>query len=82
MRFTPLLCLLFFALNTLAQQQAKVGCIGFYNLENLFDTEDDPLINDSEYTPTGSKLWTEELYQKKAHSHVHYYFANRQRSNA
>lgn len=65
MRFTLLLCLLFFELTTLAQQQAKVGCVGFYNLENLFDIEDDPTINDSEYTPAGSKLWTEELYQRK-----------------
>ncbi len=50
-----------------AQQakQYKVGCIGFYNLENLFDTEDDPKINDSEFLPGGAKRWTEELYKDK-----------------
>lgn len=49
----------------LAQNQYKVGSIGFYNFENLFDTEDDPAIRDEEYTPTGSKQWTSELYQEK-----------------
>jgi len=55
------------AINLLAQkaQQYKVGAIGFYNLENLFDTEDDPLINDSEFLPTGKKNWTEAIYQEK-----------------
>ncbi len=65
MKWVFLLCSVLFFHTIAAQQEAKVGCVGFYNLENLFDTEDDPIINDSEYTPTGSKLWTEELYQKK-----------------
>ena len=47
------------------EQQYKVSCIGFYNLENLFDTEDDPLIDDSEFLPTGKKLYTETVYQDK-----------------
>lgn len=46
-------------------QQAKITCIGFYNLENLFDTEDDPTIADEEFTPTGPKAWTEDKYQDK-----------------
>jgi len=46
-------------------QQYKVGAIGFYNFENLFDTEDDPAINDSEFLPTGAKQWTNEIYQEK-----------------
>ncbi|NJK82559.1 MAG: endonuclease/exonuclease/phosphatase family protein [Saprospiraceae bacterium] len=66
MRLLLLVCFIFFVFVSLhAQQQAKVGCIGFYNLENLFDTEDDPLIDDSEYLPTGSKLWTTEMYESK-----------------
>jgi len=37
----------------------------FYNVENLFDTIDDPAINDSEYLP-GSKLnWNSEKYNTK-----------------
>jgi hypothetical protein len=43
----------------------KVACIAFYNVENLFDTEDDPTIRDEEYTPDGSRAWTEERYQEK-----------------
>jgi predicted extracellular nuclease len=39
--------------------------IGFYNVENLFDTIDDPSINDEEFLPTGANQWTEERYQIK-----------------
>lgn len=39
--------------------------IGFYNVENLFDTEDDPAILDEEYTPGSKKQWTPERYQTK-----------------
>ncbi len=37
----------------------------FYNVENLFDTEDDPLTSDDEFTPEGSKEWDETRYAKK-----------------
>ncbi len=40
-------------------------CIAFWNLENLFDTVDDPGKNDEEFTPTGTKSWTEERLEKK-----------------
>ena len=43
----------------------KVGLLGFYNLENLFDTIDDPAINDAEYLPTGTKRYTSEIYWDK-----------------
>ena len=39
--------------------------IGFYNVENLFDTDDDPIKIDSEYLPTSHLKWTIERYQKK-----------------
>ena len=42
--------------------------IGFYNLENLFDTYDDPVKNDEEYLPDGKNEWTEVKYQKKLHN--------------
>ncbi|MBO4739806.1 MAG: hypothetical protein J5606_09660 [Bacteroidales bacterium] len=32
--------------------------ICFYNLENFFDSEDDPTKNDNEFTPNGSYHWT------------------------
>ncbi|MBC7883923.1 MAG: endonuclease/exonuclease/phosphatase family protein [Saprospiraceae bacterium] len=39
--------------------------VGFYNLENLFDTVDDTLINDEEFLPDGARAWTAERYQEK-----------------
>lgn len=37
----------------------------FYNVENLFDTEDDPEKDDQEFLPSGDKVWTPDRYQKK-----------------
>jgi predicted extracellular nuclease len=37
----------------------------FYNVENLFDTVDDPLVNDEEFLPGSAKKWTEERYLLK-----------------
>lgn len=42
--------------------------IGFYNLENLFDTEHDPGKNDYQFLPDGSNQWTEAKYEKKLHN--------------
>ena len=39
--------------------------VGFYNVENLFDTEDDAVKIDSEYLPTSRLKWTPERYEKK-----------------
>ncbi len=39
--------------------------IAFYNIENLFDTEDDPKTNDADFLPEGDLKWTQERYQKK-----------------
>ena len=46
-------------------QQAKVEIIGFYNLENLFDTIDAPDILDEEFLPQGIHKWNTENYNKK-----------------
>ncbi len=43
-------------------QQYQVVPIGFYNLENLFDTIDSEGVNDAEYLATGSKEWDGERY--------------------
>jgi hypothetical protein len=43
----------------------KVGLIGFYNLENLFDTINDPNINDEEFLPNGVKNYTGAVYLDK-----------------
>ena len=39
--------------------------IAFYNVENLFDTADDPRKFDEEFTPNGRNRWTNERYDKK-----------------
>ena len=50
------------------QQAYKVGLVGFYNLENLFDTIDDPNKNDEEFTPQGANQWNTEKYMDKLHN--------------
>lgn len=37
----------------------------FYNVENLFDTWDDPAIQDEDFLPTAEAQWTEERLNKK-----------------
>ncbi len=39
--------------------------IAFYNLENLFDTVDDPNTLDDDFTPKGFKRWKEGRYRSK-----------------
>lgn len=37
----------------------------FYNVENLFDTQDDPLTRDAEFLPDGARRWNDyRFYQK------------------
>ena len=42
-------------------------CVGFYNLENLFDTVNDAKINDEEFLPGGAYHYTGEIYHDKIH---------------
>lgn len=60
-----LILLVNFAHSQSEQKQYKISAIGFYNLENLFDTVDDTLINDEEFLPTGARTWTEDRYKEK-----------------
>jgi len=55
----------FSANKTTAQEkkQYKVGCIAFYNQENLFDTIAQP--NDHEFTPDGINQWNTQKYRIK-----------------
>ena len=39
--------------------------VGFYNVENLFDTEHDRGKNDQAFTPQGENAWTPDKYEKK-----------------
>ena len=49
-------------------QRDRSYVIGFYNLENLFDTYHDEGKNDYEYLPDGDNQWTEVKYEKKLHN--------------
>lgn len=61
----PLLFLLS-CLTSNAQKQAyKVAVIAFYNLENFYDTIDNPLVNDEEFLPTGPKNYNSAIYWDK-----------------
>jgi len=51
--------------NLLAQKNYQIATIGFYNVENLFDTLDTPNVRDTEFSPGGSKLWNTDKYYKK-----------------
>lgn len=42
-----------------------IGRMMFYNVENLFDTIDDPLTDDDAFTPEGIYHWTEGRYRRK-----------------
>jgi predicted extracellular nuclease len=46
-------------------QDVDMYRVMFYNVENLFDTEDDPLTADEEFTPEGVRYWTEYRYKQK-----------------
>ena len=46
-------------------KKAEGKLIGFYNVENLFDTIDDSYTIDEQFLPTSEMKWTSERYQKK-----------------
>lgn len=61
-----LLALLLFSLflSGFTNAQSPIA-VGFYNLENLFDTIDDPHINDNEFLPESRKQWGSVRYTEK-----------------
>ncbi len=47
------------------EQQYKLAVVSFYNIENLFDTLDDPEINDADFLPEGKFNWATKKYKNK-----------------
>jgi predicted extracellular nuclease len=45
-----------------AQSRQQTFRVMFYNVENLFDTEDNPRVNDNEFLPDGLRRWTPARY--------------------
>ena len=41
-------------------------CVAFYNLENFFDTKDDPHALDDGFTPEGVHRWNDNRFRNKA----------------
>lgn len=50
---------------TSLKQSKKITTISFYNVENLFDTIDDPKTFDDDYTTDGKRKWTDKRYRIK-----------------
>jgi predicted extracellular nuclease len=75
MKITPFaLLLLLLPLSVFAQKnktskenkdEYAVAAIGFYNLENLFDTLDSPNTFDEDFLPSGRLLWDSKKYISK-----------------
>jgi hypothetical protein len=47
------------------KKPVEIAVIGFYNLENLYDTINNPMVNDDEFTPDGAKHYSSEIYINK-----------------
>lgn len=61
--FTTFLLAIFF--NGHAQDNTTDFSVMFYNVENLFDLENDTLTNDDDFTPEGQLHWTYKRLNKK-----------------
>src|SRR6187402_55331 len=60
------LILFLLILKSNAQTNAfSIHTVAFYNFENLFDTINDPITNDEEWTPTGDQHWNAKKYRQK-----------------
>lgn len=57
-----LLLLTFFSLSSTAQEPFRVM---FYNVENLYDTINNPKVLDDDFTPSGNLHWNGYRYKKK-----------------
>ncbi|NND62011.1 MAG: endonuclease/exonuclease/phosphatase family protein [Flavobacteriaceae bacterium] len=64
-KFLVLFLLMIWGLSAQEDKTYKVNTIAFYNLENLFDYEDDPITFDDDRTPDGKDHWTPEIYEAK-----------------
>ena len=66
--FTLLIALSIISACAQGQKQYNVYAVGFYNLENLFDTCHDAGKNDYQFLPDGSYRWNGLKYTHKLHN--------------
>jgi predicted extracellular nuclease len=62
--FISFLIAIFFLANCKRNENYKADIV-FYNVENLFDTIDDPLKNDKDFLPDGRNKWNSEKFFHK-----------------
>ena len=64
-----ILALGLFTTLTACAQEKKFGVrtVAFYNVENLFDTINDPHTFDDDRTPNGADRWTSKVYKDHVH---------------
>jgi predicted extracellular nuclease len=55
----------FYSCSEKKRENQKNMTVVFYNVENLFDLEDEPEKVDEEFLPDGDKKWNSERYTKK-----------------
>lgn len=65
--FTCFFLILLTACNA-QRREANVYPVAFYNLENLFDTDNDPNTDDDDFTPQGSMHYTNTIYRQRLHN--------------
>lgn len=54
-----------FKVNSQPKENIQKLCIGFYNLENLYDTLDADNTDDADFTPMGTNKWNSAKYTEK-----------------
>ena len=59
--FISILCLCYAFAKAQSEKIYTIQTIAFYNVENLFDTENDPITFDDDRTPTGKDRWTDAI---------------------
>jgi len=68
LRFFGIILLFVVLVNPITAQEGQDAAnfrVGFYNVENLFDIENDPLKEDDDFTPAGKQAWSAERYATK-----------------
>lgn len=69
----PALLLFFVAGESRGVAQSREDCrIIFWNLENYFDTRDDPLAADDDFTPFGEMHWSKKKFNAKRNAIARY----------
>ena len=63
--FLSLIFLFSIQFSNAQSKKYKIATIAFYNLENIYDTIEDPFKNDDEFTPNGKKKYSSSVYLDK-----------------